>query len=64
MELRGEAQIVSSMDEQRVPYNNKTLTFFVVNVPLVFHYISSWKWNSITISNEIAWCTLKDTSPS
>jgi hypothetical protein len=53
MELRREAQNVSSMDEQRVPYNNKTLIFFVVNVPLVFHCISSWKSNSITISNEI-----------
>jgi hypothetical protein len=54
MELRREAQSVSSMDEQRVPYNNKTLIFFVVNVPLVFHCIFSWKFNSITISNEIA----------
>jgi hypothetical protein len=43
MEFGGEAQSVSSMDEQRVPYNNKTLNFFVVNVPLVFHCIFSWK---------------------
>jgi hypothetical protein len=40
MELGGEAQSVSSMDEQRVPHNNKTLIFFcckcAISFPLYF----------------------------